>query len=377
MEQAQYVSRFNQNQSQQQGQYGGNNYQNQSQGQGWRNNQNQNNQNNQGYGWRNNQTNMPSNRASEPPPKKKVDLEQAFAQMLTSHSAFMNETKANMQQQETQLNNQAAQLRNLEVKMGQMANLLTERQPGSLPSNSEVNPRRDGNEHVKAVMLRSGKELEAKGQSPVIEEVEIEKVIQPNQNDNTDQEQLNEKQSAENSTETKASLPVPYPQRLRKHKLDKQFTKFMDVFKKLHINIPFADALEQMPSYVKFMKDILSQKRRLDDFETVNLTEECSAILQRKLPQKLKDPESFTILCTIGNAIFERALCDLGASINLMPLSIFKRLGLGEARPTTVTLQIVDRSLKHPRGIIEDVLVKVDKFIFPANFIVLDMEEDK
>ena len=156
----------------------------------------------------------------------------------------MNETKANMQQQATQLNNQAAQLRNLEVQMGQMANLLTERQPGSLPSNSEVNPRRDGNEHVKAVMLRSGKKLEEKGQSPVIEEVEIEKVSQPYQNDDADKEQLNEKQLKENSTEVKASLPVPYPQRLKKHKLDKQFTKFMDVFKKLHINIPFADALE-------------------------------------------------------------------------------------------------------------------------------------
>ena len=96
--------------------------------------------------------------------------------------------------------------------MGQMANLLTERQPGSLPSNSEVNPRRDGNEHVKAVMLRSGNELEDKGQSPVIEEVETEKVIQPSQNDNADKEQLNEKQSVENSTEAKVSLPVPYPQ---------------------------------------------------------------------------------------------------------------------------------------------------------------------
>ena len=289
----------------------------------------------------------------------------------------MNETKANMQQQATQLNNQAAQLRSLEAQMGQMENLLTERQPGSLPSNSEVNPRRDRNEHVKAVMLRSSKDLETKGKSSIIEEVEVEKVIQPGQNDDANKEQLNEKQSEENSTEAKASLPVPYPQRLKKHKLDKQFTKFMDVFKKLHINIPFADALEQMPSYVKFMKDILSQERRLADFKTVNLTKECSAILQRKLPRKLKDPGSFTIPCTIGNAIFERALCDLGASINLMPLSIFKRLGLGEARPTTVTLQLADRSLKHPRGIIEDVLVKVGKFIFPADFIVLDMEEDK
>ena len=124
----------------------------------------------------------------------------------------------------------------------------------------------------------------------------------------------------------------------------------MDVFKKLHINIPFVDALEKMPNYVKFMKDILSKKRRLSDFETVNLTEECSTILQRKLPQKLKDPGSFTIPYTIRNSIFERALCDLGDSINLMSLSIFRRLGLGEARLTTVTLQLADRSLKHPRG---------------------------
>ena len=148
---------------------------------------------------------------------------------------------------------------------------------------------------------------------------------------------------------TEPAIPISYPHRLKKSKLDKQFTMSMEVFKKLHINIPFADAIKQMPSYVKFMKDILSKKRRLLDFETVNLTEECSVILQRKLPQKLKDPGSFPISCTIRSSIFERILCDLGASINLMPLSIFRRLGLGEARPTTITLQLVDRSLKHPR----------------------------
>ena len=324
---------------------------------------------------------MPPSRVSEPPPEKKVDLEQALTQMLTSHTTFMNETKANMPQQATQLNNQAAQLRNLEVQMGQMANLLTKRHPSSLPSNSEVNSRRDGNGHVKAVTLRSGKELEIQEQSPVTEEVETKKIIRPGQNDDADRERPQEKQPVGNTTEAKDNpqpmAPILYPQRLKKHKLDKQLTKFMEVFKKLHINIPFADALEQMPSYVKFMKDILSHKRRLEDFETVNLTEECSAILQRKLSQKLKDPGSFTIPCTIGKAIFERALFDLGASINLMRLSIFKCLGLGEARPTTVPLQLADRSLKHPRGVIEDVLVKVDKFIFPAYFIVLDMEEDK
>ena len=131
---------------------------------------------------------------------------------------------------------------------------------------------------------------------------------------------------------------IPYPQRLRKSKLDKQFTKFMEAIKKLHINIPFADALKQMPTYVKFMKDILSKKRRLEEYETIALTEECSAIIQKKLPHKLKDPGSFTIPCTIGKAVFERVLCDLSASINLMPVSIFRRLRLREAKPTTVTL---------------------------------------
>ena len=186
-----------------------------------------------------------------------------------------------------------------------------------------------------------------------------------------------ETEAKDQPTTTEPTVPIMYPQSLKKKKLDKQFTKFMEVFKKLHINILFADVLEHMPSYVKFMKDILSKKRRLSDFETVNLTEECSVILQRKLPQKLKDPSNFTIPYTIGNSIFERALCDLGASINIMLLSIFKWLGLGESRPTTVTLQLADRSLKHPKGVIEDVLVKVDKFIFPTYFIILDMEEDK
>ena len=96
-----------------------------------------------------------------------------------------------------------------------------------------------------------------------------------------------------------------------------------------------------------------------------------------EIATEAEDPSSFTIPYKIGNSIFEKALSDLGANNNLMPLSIFRRLGLSEARPTTVTLQLADRSLKHPWGVIEDVLVKVDKFIFPIDFIVLDMEEDK
>ena len=101
-------------------------------------------------------------------------------------------------------------------------------------------------------------------------------------------------------TTAEPTIPILYPQSLKKNKLDKQFTKFMEVFKKLHINIPFVDALEQMPNYVKFMKDILSKKRRLSDFETVNLTEECSAILQRKLPQKLKGQAVLLFVVPLG-----------------------------------------------------------------------------
>ena len=90
---------------------------------------------------------------------------------------------------------------------------------------------------------------------------------------------------------------IPYPHRLKKNRLDKQFGRFMDIFKKLHNNIPFAEALEKMPGYVKFMKDVLSKKRKLGDYKTVALSEECSAVLQNKLPPKLKDPGSFTIPC--------------------------------------------------------------------------------
>ncbi|XP_075500169.1 uncharacterized protein LOC142538756 [Primulina tabacum] len=131
-----------------------------------------------------------------------------------------------------------------------------------------------------------------------------------------------------------------------------------------------------MPNYEKFIKDVMSKKRKLQEFETVKLTEECSAILQKKLPQKLKDLGSFTIPCFIGGSKCSKTLCDLGANINLMSFSIYRELELGEVKPTTITLQLADRSLTYPRGILEDVLVKVDKFIFPADFVILDMEED-
>ena len=141
----------------------------------------------------------------------------------------------------------------------------------------------------------------------------------------------------------------------------------MDVFKKLHINIAFAEASENMPSYAKFLKEILLKKKKLEEFETVALIEECSAVIQKKLPPKLKVPRSFTVPCVFCDTVFEEALCDLGASINLMSLSISRWLELEKVKPTTITLHMADRTIKLLRGIVEDVLVRVGKFIFPID----------
>jgi hypothetical protein len=198
-------------------------------------------------------------------------------------------------------------------------------------------------------------------------------------------EQYKEQEKAAEDPKVKVTAPAKeivqpllFPRRLQKHNLDKQFLKFIEVFKKLHINIPFVDALAQMSSYVKFIKEILTNKKKLKELGMVMLNEECSAILQNKLPPKLKDPGSFTIPCTIGEMTFDKVLCDLGANVNFIPYSIFRKLNLGEAKATSISLQLADRSVKFPRGIIEDILVKVDKFIYPADFVILDMvEEDK
>ncbi|KAK5775066.1 hypothetical protein PVK06_042933 [Gossypium arboreum] len=156
--------------------------------------------------------------------------------------------------------------------------------------------------------------------------------------------------------------------------MDAQFGKFLELFKQLHINLPFVEAISQMPTYVKFLKELLTNKRKFEELSPMELNEECSAILQNKLPTKLKDPGNFIIPCLIGSLNVEKALADLGASINLMPYKMFKQLGVEEPKPTRMSIQLADRSIKYPRGIIEDVLVKVDKFIFPVDFFVLDMD---
>ena len=113
----------------------------------------------------------------------------------------------------------------------------------------------------------------------------------------------------------------------------------------MEINIPFADDITQMPNYAKFLKDILSKKKRIADERVVSLTATCSAVIQKSLPAKMKDPNNFTIPCIIGKFEFKKDLCISGASINLMPLSVVHRLSLGELTPTTITLQMADRSM--------------------------------
>ena len=286
--------------------------------------------------------------------------------------------------------NNSASIRNLKVQIGQLSSMLTKRTVGTLPSNTVTNPK----EHVKAISLRSGRIYEepkvtnakqdeaVDNEEPKVKEAESEmKEVEQAKKTKENERASKSKRSREVTFETYSPSiydpPIPFPQRLRKNNMDDQFSNFLSVFKQLHINISLIEALEQMPKYAKFLKDIISKKRKLEEHETVMLTEESSAILQRKLPPKLKDPGSFTIPCTIGKSYFNRALCDLGASINLMPLFVFRKLGLGEVKPTTISLQLADRSIKYPRGVIEDLLVKVDKFIFPVDFIVLDMDKDE
>ncbi|KHN39916.1 hypothetical protein glysoja_046902, partial [Glycine soja] len=150
----------------------------------------------------------------------------------------------------------------------------------------------------------------------------------------------------------------------------------LDIFRKLEITMPFGEALQQIPLYSKFLKDMLTRKNRYIHQENIFVEGNCSAIIQRILPPKHKDPGSVTIPCSIGEVTVGKALIDLGVSINLMPLSICRRLGELEIMPTRMTLQLADRSITRPYGVIKDVLIRVKHMVFPGDFVVKDMEED-
>ncbi|XP_039118011.1 uncharacterized protein LOC120253862 [Dioscorea cayenensis subsp. rotundata] len=223
------------------------------------------------------------------------------------------------------LRNLQASVQSLENQVGQLARANAERPQGSLPSNTEQNPR----EHLKAITLRSGRPLETRAE---------------------------DFSSAKKDGVTILEDP--------------------EVAEPRHINIPLVEALARMPKYAKFMKDLLTNKRKLEELEIVALPRNCSAMIQTKLPKKLIDPGSFIIPCMIGEGMQQKALADSGASINVMPYKLFLKLGLENLRPTRMMVQLADRSIRKPKGVVEDVLVKVDKLIILVDFVILDVDDD-
>ena len=182
-----------------------------------------------------------------------------------------------------------------------------------------------------------------------------------------------EEQSAKRA-EVKTSVPPPFPQALRKNKNSVNQTEMLEVLRQVKVNIPLLDMIKQVPTYAKFLKDLCTVKRGLNVNKKAFLTEQVSAIIECKTPVKYKDPRCPTISVNIGGISVEKALLDLGASVNLLPYSMYKQLGLGELKPTSITLSLADRSIKIPKGTIEDVLIQVDRFYYPVDFVVLDIE---
>ena len=168
--------------------------------------------------------------------------------------------------------------------------------------------------------------------------------------------------------------PAPYPHRLRSPKKMNNHSEIYELFKQVKLNIPLLDAIKKIPSYAKFLKDLCTVKRKLGVNKEAFMTEQSTSLIRNNLPPKYKDPGSPTIFIVVGNSKLGHALVDLGASVNLLPYSVYVDLGFGELEQTNITLQLADRSVKIPRGIVKDVLVQVDKFYFPVDFVVLDTQ---
>ncbi|GJU00035.1 reverse transcriptase domain-containing protein [Tanacetum coccineum] len=173
---------------------------------------------------------------------------------------------------------------------------------------------------------------------------------------------------------------IPYPSRLNKEKLqgkaDIQIHSFLQMFKKIHFNMSFAEALAHMPKFAKMVKDLLTNKEKLLELENTPLNENCLVMLLKKLPEKLGDTGRFLIPCDFYGLESCMALADLGASINLMPLSVWKILSLPELSSTRMTLELATRTVAYPAGIAEDVFIQVGKFTIPADCVVVDYEVD-
>ncbi|GJT06755.1 reverse transcriptase domain-containing protein [Tanacetum coccineum] len=266
---------------------------------------------------------------------------------------------------------------------------------GTLLSNTITNPKED----LKGITARScvayqGPTIPTTSSSPpkVVEcETEVTKGTMPPTNNGS----AKDVQHSVVPVETQNSKPVvapvsapkpnqipsiPYPSRLNDQKLrkkaDNQIEKFYKIFKDLSFKISFTDALLLMPKFASTLKALIGNKEKLSEMARTPLNEHCSAIILNKLPEKLGDPGKFLIPCEFPGMDECLALADLGASINLMPLSLWKKLSLPELTPTFMTLELADRSISQPISIAEDVYVKVGKFQFSADFVVVDFDAD-
>ncbi|KAM1881688.1 hypothetical protein ACFX13_003264 [Malus domestica] len=278
----------------------------------------------------------------------------------------------------------------LEKQVGQIAEFMGQfRDQGRLPSSTVANPK-GGFETAKAITLRSGKQVGTEPQASHASHEEDEKLqfeentqAKPTAKREPPLPQLSCNSKPYNSAKVSSiptspsSIPlnVPFPGRLKQSKKEENEKDILETFRKVQVNIPLLDAIKQVPRYAKFLKELCTTRRRISNKEVVQVSENVSAVLQRKLPPKCKDPGSFTIPCVIGNTKFEHAMLDLGASINVMPYSIYASMNLGELKNDGVIIQLADRSNAYPKGVLEDVLVQVDNLIFPADFYVLEMED--
>ncbi|XP_021859226.1 uncharacterized protein [Spinacia oleracea] len=266
----------------------------------------------------------------------------------------------------------------IETQLAQLASTIKEQQVyTSLP------PQGQPPKQLYAIVTRSGKTLD---DSATHVEAPSSRGESSMGNESLDRDDAEEKSHVDDMScvdkskdTTLPPLPTPtppYPQRFAGKKLDDQFHKFWETISKLYVSLSFTEALKQMPHYSRFMRDILSVKRGCEPKETVQLTESCSDLIQHPFPPKLNDPGSFSIPCSIQKLKFENALCDLGASVSILPYTIYERLNLGDLSPTSMSLQLSDRSFMFPLGRIEDVPLVVGKLTFLVDFVVLDIDED-
>ncbi|KAH9751265.1 hypothetical protein KPL71_014224 [Citrus sinensis] len=285
--------------------------------------------------------------------KSGISLEEIVKSLATNTQQFQQATTASIQNLENQVSQLATTMSRLESQVS-----------GKLPSQTEVNPKQNDS----AVILRSGKELQEPSKK-VTEHVE----------DELEKNELMPKSQDAQPTRAKPLpivIPPPFPSRFAKSKKEEQEKDILETFHKVEVNIPLLDAIKQIPRYAKFLKELSTSKRKLRGDERVHMGENVSAVLQKKLPPKCKDPGMFTIPCKIGSVRVEKAMLDLGASINVMPRSIYSSLNIGALKENGVIIQLADRSNAYPDGVLEDVLVQVNELVFPADFYVLDMEDD-